>query len=209
MPYRNKAKMSLRVISVICFNLQHLPYCRRTDRSEDLVKVRQHRIACHSAITEHGVVGLFLGNSRNNLIGNVVVEASVQEALSNIKHFAAGNSGLLNLGRKKYTEVKHNLEQQVFRRSVLFYVVCIVVKQSLLHLVGLVEYLFHVGSVALQHTEADVKSLCGKSSFFFDFRTCTTDAFLANITNGFISWFYILLYTPQLFYQFLLATGQE
>ena len=88
--------------------------------------------------------GSRLGNCRNNLIRNVVVEASIQEALGNIKNLAVGNSGLLNLGRKKYTEVKHYLEQQIFRRSVLFYVVCIVIKQALLNFVRLIVNLFHI-----------------------------------------------------------------
>ena len=145
MPYRNKAKMSLRVISVICFNLQHLPYRSGADRSEDLVKVRQHGITCHATITEHGIIRLLVCYSLYNLVGNVVIEASIQEALGYVEHLATGNCGFLNLRRKQNTKVKHNLEQQIFGCSVLFDVVSIVIENGLFNLIGTVEHFLHGG----------------------------------------------------------------
>lgn len=124
--------------------LQHLPYRDRANRIKNLVEVCHHGIACHSAITEHSIIRLLICNRLNNFIGNVVIKASIQEALGYVEYLAACNSCFLNVGENNDTEVKHNLEQQIFGSSVLLDVVCIVIKQSLLHFIGLVKDLFHV-----------------------------------------------------------------
>ena len=166
---------------------QHLPYGGRTNRSEYLVKVRQHRIVCHTTVTEHGVIRLLLGDSRNDLIGDIVVKAGVKETVCNIEHLTAADGGLLDFGREKDAEVEHNLEQQIFRRSVLFDVACVIVEQGLLHLVRTVEYFFHVGGVAFQNTEANIKVLCCQRTVFFDFLAGTTDALLADFSDVFVA----------------------
>lgn len=136
--------------------LQHLPNRTRTDGGENLVKIRQHGIACHGAITEHGVVRLLLGDGGHDRIGHIAVKTGIQETVGDIEYLATRNGGFLNLGRKQNTEVEHYLEQQIFRCAVAFDVVDLLAERHLRYFVGAVVNVLHVGTVALENSESDV-----------------------------------------------------
>lgn len=136
--------------------LQHLPNRARTDGGENLVKVRQNGVACHGAITEHGVVRLLLGDSGHDLIGHIAVKTGIQETVGDIEHLAARNRRFFDLGGQQNAEVEHYLEQQIFRCAVAFDVVDLLAERHLRYFVGAVVNVLHVGGIALQHTETDV-----------------------------------------------------
>ena len=81
------------------------------------------------------------------------------------------------------------MEQQVFRCPVVLDIVGVVIEQGLLHFVGTVVDILHVGGVALQHTETNVKSLRSQRTILFNFLSGTANALFADFADVLITSF--------------------
>ncbi len=78
-----------------------------------MLEVDHRAVVNETAVTEHGVVRLFLCNFRNQC-GINSAKAGNQVVIVDIENLAL----LPDFSRKRDTEIEHNLEEQVFLSSV-------------------------------------------------------------------------------------------
>ena len=88
--------------------------------------------------------------------GHIAVEAGNQIVVLHIEHLLAGNGSFLDFAGEQHAQIQHHLEQQILRRSVLFYVILKAGEQAGFILRWVIVDIFHIRGVALENAETNV-----------------------------------------------------
>ena len=87
---------------------------------EDLFEVGGYAVIGEAAVTQDGVSRLFFGNGFDHIISHIFIKTGDQEVIGNFENFFAGNLAFFNFAGKRYAQLQHHLEKQIFRRTVGF-----------------------------------------------------------------------------------------
>ena len=127
---------------------------------EDLFEVGGDAVIGEAAVSQDGVSRLFLGDGFDHFIGNIFIKTGDQEVVGNLENFFAGNFALFNLAGKRYAQLQHHLEKQIFRGTVRFDVADQAQQIILSGIIrGIIDF-FHIGAIQFQYPEANVKVSC-------------------------------------------------
>ena len=111
---------------------QHLPLGFGAIGFKNLLEIRHYAVAGNACITEYGIKRFLLGNRFHGFVGDVLIETGNEVVIRNGKDFFAVDGVFLDLGRQQHAEVKHDLEQQILRRSIFLDVVSLKFQLALL-----------------------------------------------------------------------------
>ena len=94
----------------------------RTVEIKYLVKIGNNALFCQRAVTYNKVLGLFLRNFCNYLIGDSIIKPVNQKATGNIKNLFTADNGFGYFAWKQNNQVQHDLKQQIFKGADFSYV---------------------------------------------------------------------------------------